>query len=505
MKKIFSLFVALTAVFSLSAEKVYFVNTQGWQTVKIHLWGGSADGTAWPGVDMQLVNEQIQGFDVYEYSADAGSYTNCIFNNGSGTQTADLVWTAGKYFVDGAWYAKEDIPVLVPAKYYITGDSALMVDAGLEKGKAWNPSAIKSEKDTFVLNLKANQDYLLKLTINGTWNGENNVKGYNELSEKTEGLKGVDDGNGGLNVGFTLKEAGEVKVVYVAAAGETPEVFKLIGNFYVEQTPEPTLPYVALIGEMNNWDGGVNQLIPANDGKTAAVTVNLAMNANNGYSFKILVGPIGLSAKGNEGSYVIHREWTSVKLDWVAENSDALWLSMDIAGDYTFTYTYADSTLAVTFPAKPEPKLKDGYYLMGVIGGVATTWNFESLKAEHLFARNEGATEVEEYTLNVTLAKDDELQVVGVTNDAIGPWFPGGDNGEWNYKVAADMKAIIYFRPNKDGSDDWWHKCIYVAADEETAIGNVDANEKAQKMIVNGQLLIIKAGKTYNILGAVVE
>ena len=113
------------------------------------------------------------------------------------------------------------------AKFYITGDSALVVDAGLTKDKAWNANAIKSEKDTFVLSLKANQDYLLKVAVDGTWEG-GQVKGYNELSEKPEGLKDVSNDH---NIGFRLNQAGEVKVIY--KAGE-PEVFKVQGDFYVE-------------------------------------------------------------------------------------------------------------------------------------------------------------------------------------------------------------------------------------------------------------------------------
>ena len=116
-------------------------------------------------------------------------------------------------------------PVVVPAKFYVTGNAALV-----GQDKEWNPSAIKSMADTLELNLEADIDYVLKVTVNGTWEGENNVKGYNELTEKTEGLLDLSDDH---NIGFKLNEAGVVKVIYKAAAEEQPEVFKLIGNFYV--------------------------------------------------------------------------------------------------------------------------------------------------------------------------------------------------------------------------------------------------------------------------------
>lgn len=116
----------------------------------------------------------------------------------------------------------------------------------------------------------------------------------------------------------------------------------------------PALPYVAVMGTMNNWDDGVNQLIPAEDGLTASATVTLEMNEDSGYAFKLLVGEIGLSAHGDNGWYGLNSGWTSVKLDWVDANSDPIWLQMNVAGDYTFTYTYADSTLVVTFPEVPK-------------------------------------------------------------------------------------------------------------------------------------------------------
>ena len=103
----------------------------------------------------------------------------------------------------------------------------MVVDAGLDKEKAWNADAIKAEADTFVLNLKANQEYKLKVTLDGTW-GDGKVKGFNNLTEKAAGLHA----DGGDNIVFSLAEAGEVKVVYIATTDTT--IFKLIGNFYVK-------------------------------------------------------------------------------------------------------------------------------------------------------------------------------------------------------------------------------------------------------------------------------
>ena len=90
-----------------TTETVYFVNAQNWATVNSYAWD-PVQNADWPGVAATKEAEQIGGYDVYSFTANAGQYANVIFNNGSGAQTADLVWTAGKYYVKDGWYTKEE-------------------------------------------------------------------------------------------------------------------------------------------------------------------------------------------------------------------------------------------------------------------------------------------------------------------------------------------------------------------------------------------------------------
>ena len=88
-------------------ETVYFVNAQGWTgTINAYAWE-PVQNANWPGAPATKEAEQIAGYDVYSYTAEAGTYANVIFNNGS-NQTADLKWTAGKYYVLDGWYTKEE-------------------------------------------------------------------------------------------------------------------------------------------------------------------------------------------------------------------------------------------------------------------------------------------------------------------------------------------------------------------------------------------------------------
>ena len=88
-------------------ETVYFVNALNWTgTINAYAWD-PVQNANWPGVAATKEAEQIAGYDVYSYTAEAGTYKNIIFN-GTGGQTADLVWTAGKYYVKDGWYTKEE-------------------------------------------------------------------------------------------------------------------------------------------------------------------------------------------------------------------------------------------------------------------------------------------------------------------------------------------------------------------------------------------------------------
>ena len=130
MKKIFTFFAALACTVSMFAatETVYFVNAQNWTgTINAYAWT-SASNAQWPGVPATKEAEKIAGYDVYSYTAEAGTYANVIFNNGS-SQTADLKWTAGKYYCKDGWYTKEDAaaklgqPVEYESVYFVNVDS----------------------------------------------------------------------------------------------------------------------------------------------------------------------------------------------------------------------------------------------------------------------------------------------------------------------------------------------------------------------------------------------
>ncbi|MGM9838356.1 MAG: starch-binding protein [Paludibacteraceae bacterium] len=138
------------------------------------------------------------------------------------------------------------------------------------------------------------------------------------------------------------------------------------------ESGEEILPAVKLMG-IPDWNGTEMNVA---DKLTASVTVNLEPNT---YEFKIMVGSAWYSNTGT-------MERTN-STGWVFETSvgDDAHITADIAGDYTFTWTYATNELTVTYPtimsvipsaatevAKPTKVVRDGQVLI-VREGVAYT------------------------------------------------------------------------------------------------------------------------------------
>ena len=218
-----------------ATETVYFVNAQDWPgTITAHAWDGSATGTEWPGLATVKEADQIGGKDVYSFTAEAGAYAKVIFNNGS-AQTANLDWTAGKYYCKDGWYTKEEAEakLAAPAEY----ESVYFVD-NQGWGKAniytWTPEV-------------------------GTWPGVAMTKeaeqlaGYDVYSytvEKGTSFGGVIFNNGSSQTANLVWTAGKY---YVKDGWYTKE--EAIEKLSAPVTP-PVITYV-LMGVAGDWTTGI--------------------------------------------------------------------------------------------------------------------------------------------------------------------------------------------------------------------------------------------------------
>lgn len=328
MKKIFTLFAALTMVLSMFAatETVYFVNAQDWPgTITAHAWDGSATGTEWPGLATVKEADQIGGKDVYSFTAEAGAYAKVIFTNKTDgdKQTGDLDWTAGKYYCKDGWYTKEEAaakleqPIEYESVYFVNvqGWSKVNIYTWTPEVGTWPGVAMTKEAE----QLAGNDVYSYTVEKGTAFGGMLFNCGGDECKtgdlKWTAGMYYVKDG------WYTKAEAEE----------------KLVG-------PGANLPTVVLAGEMNNWDLSKNVFNTSKDLQTASAIV--ALDAQKTYAFKIVVDGAWL---GNTGT--MERSnctgWLFEALDGEETNAHII---ADVAGDYTFTWTYADSKLTVTYP-----------------------------------------------------------------------------------------------------------------------------------------------------------
>ena len=362
------------------------------------------------------------------------------------------------------------------AKFFITGDSALVVDAGLAKDQAWNPGAIKSMEVSYKLNLKAGVPYMLKVTLNGTWEGENNVKGFDALTTVAEGLyRG--EGSDNDNICFSLNTAGEVNVHYDG------EYFFLNGDFYVAPAPEKKY-YLK-----NNWDGAADwtwkEMTKLDDGTYELVEV---VFGGNGVNLNTAESDEG--ATWIEAADIVAFDAAYEPAELGALDTVAFYFDPEAVNQYTGENGL--SALIIGKYVKPEPVLADGFYLVG-------TMNEWTPAAQYLFAAN---PEVEgEFSIVLTIAEGDEFKAVYVEADEIKAWYPA-EGGNYVVDASHAGKKTIYFRPA--GSEEWGGN-FYIEPNSGEGITNTTVSNKAVKMIKNGQFIIMKGDKTYTVQGQLVK
>ena len=350
---------------------------------------------------------------------------------------------------EGVIYVPANVEPVETAKFYVTGNAALVGDE-----KEWVPNAIKSEKDTLELDLEAGQKYMLKVTLNGTWEGESNVKGFDALTEKAEGLVRGEGEKENDNICFQLNKAGKVQVIYIAATEEQDAVFKLVGDFYVA----PKVAYYLIGDSAFVVDAGATADKAWTPDAIPCLKDTTVLNLKKGVDY--------IMRLSLNGTWENHRDFRHL-----TDTAAGLIDHPDEYGNHSIGFKLAeDGKVTVIYipatEAQPEvfklvgdfyvyvPVLKDGYYLVGN----KYDW---TPAAERLFLANE-ENKGEYYLADVKLVAEDSLKVVYVEKDVITTWYPEGDN----YVVDAKHEGVksIYFRPDGRGGDDWYKGLIYIEA-----------------------------------------
>ena len=179
--------------------------------------------------------------------------------------------------------------------------------------------------------------------------------------------------------GWTFTNEGDKAHIITDLAGTYTFTWTYDGNKLSVTYPDGTnVPApVFLAGDMNGWERLATRLIPSADGKTAFATITL--NRNEKSNFRMVVGTEDWTNPG-EMKRTNCTDWTFEKVTESNKDVNASILP-DYTDEYTFTWTYADNKLSVTYPTE-ECTDCSGYYLVGQMN----EWN--QLKDE--FMKTEG-------------------------------------------------------------------------------------------------------------------
>ena len=472
MKKIFTFFAALVCTMSMFAatETVYFVNADKWTgTINAYAW--EPQNANWPGVAATKEAEQLAGCDVYSYSAEAGTYANVIFNNGS-KQTADLKWTAGKYFVRDGWYTKEEAlvklgqPVEYESVYFVNVDgwSSVKIYTWSPEVGTWPGIDMKKETETI---------------------GGKEVWSHTEMKGASFGGVIFNDGNGTQTADLTWN-AGKYFVTDGWYTKEEAEA-KLSGSTPVDPKPQGAY-YIT----------GNDALFGANAWKSDAIAMTEAEGVYT-HTFTAVEAGVECQFKITDGTW--DNSWgfsnlTTTPAGVTGNNDNNIIFTLAEAGDVVVTFSAEKITITGNFAGSSVDPAQITYVLMGIQGDWTTGIEL---------TQNETAEWVEYMLLGQTISEGDSVKVVRLEAGVAKHWCGNVKEGV-TVTITYDDNGNIILAP---GTYDFYYDvaadAIWIAEAAHSAVDNVILENKATKIIRNGQMYIIRDEVMFNVLGQVVK
>ena len=318
---------------------------------------------------------------------------------------------------------------------------------------------------------------------------------------------------------------------------------------YAEKTGEAVvIPTVAMHGNFvdPNWADTENFTLAA-DELTATLVMTLAVG---NYEFGMRIGGKG--------------DWTANGVQFTRENASAvvvvgsgnLKLVADVAGEYTFTWTYATNTLAITFPAKEEPQpvatwdeivftevaaagtldgavfasatnaaftltLVDGDGKLVVDANEASYGTAEE-NATYTHRLKIGGKTSDKRSMTLAIPADGKLRVAARSSSSSDETrtlvIKQGDvelynqvvkdadkvDGRYPYAYADVKKGTVTIELPVNALN-FYAFGFQAVAGPTVGFENIEATEKAVKFIENGQIFILRDGAVFNLMGARVK
>jgi hypothetical protein len=332
-----------------------------------------------------------------------------------------------------------------------------------------------------------------------------------------------------------------IMIMFDAASGMVEAFAEKTGDAVV-------IPTVAMHGNFvdPNWADTENFTLAA-DELTATLVMTLAVG---NYEFGMRIGGAG--------------NWTSNGVQFTRENNSAevvagsgnLKLVADVAGEYTFTWTYATNTLAITFPAKEEPQpvatwdeivftevaaagtldgavfpaatnaaftltLVDGDGKLVVDANEASYGTAEE-NATYTHRLKIGGKTSDKRSMTLAIPADGKLRVAARSSSSSDETrtlvIKQGDvelynqvvkdadkvDGRYPYAYADVKKGTVTIELPVNALN-FYAFGFQAVAGPTVGFENIEATEKAVKFIENGQIFILRDGAVFNLVGARVK
>ena len=319
--------------------------------------------------------------------------------------------------------------------------------------------------------------------------------------------------------------AGENMTLWVDVPGEYTFTWNYETNKL--EITMPALPTVQMKGSWDSWADFVN-FTPAADGLTASAVLNL--DPADWYQFKVaLNGTDWRSFEYVDATSPFTR--TNNEHNWInADHTDNMSINADQAGDYTFTWTFVENKLTITFPAVATPysvttnaygfasfsytedlKLATAgakLYTGAISGEVLDMTEVDYVKAgEGVILKGEAnktylltaGTGTDIYGVNALIAS---ANWTAATEDAyflVGNEFKKYTGTE---AVPAGKAYLIYTAGGANPAP----RRIVMRFNTTTAVENVEAEAvQPVKFIENGEIFIRRGNEVYNLQGQLVK
>lgn len=331
MKKFLTLFSALILLGSLmtvSAEDYYLAGSMnGWDTKDNANKMSQVSGNLYSKtIEAMAANTYEFKISMYNWGTNWGGSAkdNTLSNvslNGSGTGNISFTTTTAcnvTFYFDAGSTKKIYVRAIpTSTTYTVVGDNATLFGSTWTTDATANDMALQSDGITYVKTYS--NVHLTAGTINykvaaaHAWSktGEYPTSGNKSLSISSEG---------NYNVTFTYVPSN------ISLTAEVTPIIKMHGNF---------------LGAWANTDPFV--VAPGN--ATASLTLNIPAKGTKEFGMRI-----GADNNWTSNGAAITRESVSAA---ITSGSGNCTFNADIAGNYTFTWTYATNTLTVTYPDLP--------------------------------------------------------------------------------------------------------------------------------------------------------